>query len=130
MGEPLLSALPGVLIGSTTPTGNIDLAISAANRLDGLVGDPTQSALAMQHWGLIRLSESRDADAIEAFECAMKLAPQGSLRIAAAVNLATCIVHQGHLSRAIEVYFQSNRPASLIPFVALRLQKTSSGKIL
>jgi hypothetical protein len=33
----------------------------------------------------------------------MTLAPQGPLRIAAAVNIATCVVHQGQLSKGIEV---------------------------
>lgn len=33
----------------------------------------------------------------------MTLAPHGPLRIAAAVNIATCTVHQGQLSKAIEV---------------------------
>ena len=43
----------------------------------------------------------------------MEIAPQGSLRISAAVNLATCTVHQGQLSKAIEVD-RSDRLLSMI----------------
>ena len=44
-----------------------------------------------------------------AFERVMAITTEGSLRISAAVNLATCTVHQGQLSKAIEVMSHNYR---------------------
>lgn len=45
----------------------------------------------------------QETEAIATFQQVMEVEAQGSLRITAAVNLATCIVHQGQLHKAIEV---------------------------
>ena len=50
----------------------------------------------------------REAEAITSFERVMTLASHGPLRIAAAVNIATCTVQQGQLAKAIEVWCETH----------------------